>query len=451
MTTRWSVFIFRTRAHDEGKHWVRGGPIAKLAGIDSGVVSGDQPRITRRALRKFFSCSLLAAFVLGSMAAIAPACSETVVVEAQGNGSSRSNAVSSALIAAVEQVSGLKIEANSILRQELSSSANGLERAFDLTEKHQIEVLRQTGGIVKSYEVISVEDTGGGSFNALLRVSIERYSTPGLPTEDRRRIVVALPANLASADPAQLAVMRDALNSYLVQTRRFAVVDRESDTAYRQEIDLLKSADVPLAETVRIGQVIGADYVLLSKVRQLEATSHEQVLPITGTKVTRNSAKLSSDFIVIEIASRQIKWSGQVGAEVAGDREAVVRAAAAEIGEKVVNAIFPLRVIQIVDRRTFVINQGGDTIKVGQSFLANMLGEPTTDPYTKEPLGRAEIPIGTVRISRVDPKLSYGELVSGTLPEGDGDIILRPLPPQQPSARSSGASTNSNGGARPKW
>jgi hypothetical protein len=138
-------------------------------------------------------------------------------------------------------------------------------------------------------------------------------------------------------------------------------------------------------------------------------------------------------------------------AEVTGDREAAVRAAAAKIDEKVVNAIFPLRVIKIISPSDLVINQGGDTVKVGQRFLANRLGEPTTDPYTKEPLGRAEIPIGTVRISRVDPKLSYGELVSGTLPEGDADIILRPLPPEQPSTRPSGMPTNSNLGSRPRW
>jgi hypothetical protein len=397
---------------------------------------------------KSFSVCLVAALLLASATAITPAHSETIVVEAQGDGSSRANAVSSALIAAVEQVSGLKIEANSSLRQELSSLSNGSERASDLEEKQQVEVRRQTGGIVKSYEVVGVDKVADGGFTAFLHVSIERYSPPGLPTQDRRRIAVAPPANLASADPAQLALMRDALNSYLVQTRRFAVVDRENETAYRKEIDLLKSVDVPVAETVRIGQVIGADYILLSKVRQLESISREVVLPITGERVTRNSAKLSSDFIIIEIASRQIKWSGQVVVEVTGDREAVVRAAAAQMGAKVVNAIFPLRIIKIIGRSSLVINQGGDTLKVGQDFLANMLGEPVIDPYTKEPLGPAEIPIGTVRISRVDPKLSYGELVSGTLPEGDVEIILRPMPPNQPS---SGTRPNSNVGTRPKW
>jgi Peptidoglycan-synthase activator LpoB len=401
-----------------------------------------------RALREFLLRSLLAGFVLGSTAVLAPSHSETIVVEAEGNGSSRANAITAALIAAVEQISGLKIEANSTLEQELSSISNGNERTLDLTETQQIEVRRQTGGIVKSYDIISVDNVGDGSMNALLRVSIQRYSAPGLPTQERPRIVVALPANLASADPAQLALMRDAINSYLVQTRRFAVLDRENDTAYRTEIDLLKSADVPLAETVRIGQVIGADYILLSKVRQLQATAQEVPLPITGTKVTRVDAKLSSDFIVIEIASRQVKWSGQVATEVTGDREAVIRAAATEIGEKVVNAIFPLRVIQIVNRGIFVINQGGDTIKVGQIFLANLLGEPTTDPYTKEPLGRTEIPLGTVRISRVDPKLSYGELVSGTLPDGDVEIVLRPTPAQHPPTR---PPTKLNEGPRPKW
>ena len=394
---------------------------------------------------KLFLCCLFVLFVLGSV----PARSETIIVEAQGNGSSQSNAISSALIAAIEQVSGAKIETNSNIRQELSSVSNGSERKTDLYEKQQIEVFRQTGGIVRSYDVISIENSGDGSFSALLRVSIERYSTPGLPTGDRRRIVVVLPTNLVDASPAELALLRDALNSYLVESRRFAVLDRENDSAYRKEMDLLHSPDVPIEETVRVGQMIGADYLLLSQIRELKATSREEVKPITRDKVTRKNAKLSCDFKVIEVASRQIKWSGQAAAEVAGDREAAVRAAASEIGEKVVNAIFPLRVVQIVGRKTFVINQGSDTIKVWQDFLANMLGEPTIDPYTKEPLGRAEIPIGTVRISRVDPKLSYGELVSGTLPDGEVDLVLRPSTAQQAQSKPSGVPKTLNPRARP--
>src|SRR5450759_3676892 len=83
-------------------------------------------------------------------------CSEAVIFT-NARTCHSSNAISSALIALVEQVSGLKIEANSSLRQELSSISNGRERASDLEEKQQMEVLRRTGGIVKSYEVVSVE------------------------------------------------------------------------------------------------------------------------------------------------------------------------------------------------------------------------------------------------------------------------------------------------------
>jgi Peptidoglycan-synthase activator LpoB len=403
-----------------------------------------------RLPEEFYLYCLMALLALVSMAVVTQVRSETIVVEAQGRGPSRSDAISSALVAAVEQASGLQIEANSVLRQELSSISNGAESKHNLTGTHQMEVLRHTGGIVKSYEIISVESATDGSFNALLRVDIQRYSSPGLQTQDRRRIVVALPLNLASAEPSELAVMRDALNSYLVQTRRFAVLDRENDATYRKEMELLESPDVPLAETVRIGQVIGADYILLSKIRELEAASDDQALPITGRKVSRNRAILSSDFEIIEVASREVKWAGKTVTEIPGTREAVIRAAAADIGQKIVNAIFPLRVVQIT-HGTLVVNQGSDTIKIGQSFLANMLGEPTTDPYTKEPLGRSEIPIGTVRISRVDPKLSYGELISGTLPEGDVDIILRPLPPEQFPKNRGGASKDSNGGSQPKW
>jgi hypothetical protein len=246
-----------------------------------------------RLPEEFYLYCLMALLALVSMAVVTQVRSETIVVEAQGRGPSRSDAISSALVAAVEQASGLQIEANSVLRQELSSISNGAESKHNLTGTHQMEVLRHTGGIVKSYEIISVESATDGSFNALLRVDIQRYSSPGLQTQDRRRIVVALPLNLASAEPSELAVMRDALNSYLVQTRRFAVLDRENDATYRKEMELLESPDVPLAETVRIGQVIGADYILLSKIRELEAASDDQALPITGRKVSRNRAILS--------------------------------------------------------------------------------------------------------------------------------------------------------------
>jgi hypothetical protein len=395
-----------------------------------------------------FVRALTFAFVSVLTITTGAALAETIVVEAEGQGTSRFNAIGAALTAAIEQVSGVRIDASGSLRQEMMSASNGTDRTVSLSEEQQVETRRQTGGIVKSYDILSVEGDGGASVKAHLRVSIERFSVPGLPTQDRRRIVVAGPINLAKVDQGSLLLLRDSLNSYLVRSRRFAVLDRVNDAAYRKEMDVLRGPDVPLAETVRIGQVIGADYILLTKVREFESFTAEQVLPVTGERVMRSAVFISADFSVLEIATRQIKWAGQARFDSSGTIDAAIRSAADGIGEKVISGIFPLRVVQVTGATSVVINQGGDTVKIGDIYLANVLGDMMIDPYTREPLGRVETPVGHLRISRVDPKLSYGELVSGSIPTGDVEIILRPAPPQSATPMHQ---PSQNTGTRPRW
>lgn len=386
---------------------------------------------------------------LATVCAASQVRAETISVESQSEGTSRANAISAALVAALEQASGVQIEAQSSLRQELASAANGEARSVSLSENQQVAVRRQTGGVIKNYDVVSVEPSGNG-YTAVLKVNIERYSAPGLPTQDRRRIVIAPPVNLAGLQPTEVVALRDALETFLTQTRRFAVLDRQNEATYRTEMELLRGPDVPISETVRIGQVIGADYVLRTKVRKIETVTQEQVLPITGEKVVRRSTQAVADFMILEIASRQVKWAGQVAHESSADRATELGLLAKELGGKVVSGIYPLRVVQVLAPNSVVVNQGGDTIKVGQTFSANRLGEMAVDPYTKEPLGPVEIPVGTVRISRVDPKLSYGDLISGSLPTEFADLILRPLL-SVPTGGSAAPAVDANQGIRPKW
>jgi hypothetical protein len=56
------------------------------------------------------------------------------------------------------------------------------------------------------------------------------------------------------------------------------------------------------------------------------------------------------------------------------------------------------------------INRGeGAGVAVGQTWTVFALGQEITDPDTGEKLGRNEAEIGTIKITRVTPKLSYGE------------------------------------------
>ncbi len=376
------------------------------------------------------------------LASARPAMAETLTVEAQGVGATRQEAVAAGLVSALEQVTGVRLEAARRAQQSLSSVIDEGSARTTVSEGFQQEIRQASGGVVRSYQIHAVEEEGRG-FLARLTVSVERFAAPGLPTQDRRRLVTMPPQNLAGAQPADVAALRDAITSYFVQTRRFAVLDRENEAAYRSEMALLRSADVPLAETVRIGQMLGADYMLLTKLRRLESFSNERTLPVTGERVVNAGTAIVLDFSILDVATRQIKWAGQAGVEAQGDVAAALAAGAAALGEKVTSGIFPLRVLQVTAGRYVTINQGGDTVRVGQTYTANFLGDEMFDPYTKEPLGRAETHVATIRVMRVDPKLSYGELIAGALPDG-ADLILRaeaprsaaqsrPAPPPSPS------------------
>jgi len=209
-----------------------------------------------------------------------------------------------------------------------------------------------------------------------------------------------------------------------VQSRRFAVLDRGNLGVYEKELDVLKSDQVPLSETVRIGQVIGADYIVIPKIRKFEQTESVDTVQLTGQKVTRRTATLNIDYMLVDVATRQIRWTGKIDKQQPASLDTALLEAVDDLGESILNSIYPLRVIQVLEGGKVVINQGGDTLKVNQPLTAMQLGEQTIDPYTKEPLGQIETPVAEIMVERVDPKLSYGRVVSGKVSVSD-EYILR--------------------------
>lgn len=376
-----------------------------------------------KRLNRLANVILALTLVVGALAHETSA--ETLTVSSSAMGQTERAAIDNALVQAVEQATGVKLEAERASAAAIATkSTPDNSISTQIEESFQEKLHQKTGGIIKGFDVQSVVRNNDG-YTARLIVNIERFKPPGLPTQERRRIVVAAPINLAGLTNDEIDRLRAALNAYLIQTRRFAVLDRQNDAAYRSEMDLLKSPDAAAAEAARTAQVLGADYVLLAKVRKLQTVEQEKVLPITDQHVRREVSSIDADFVIVDIATRQLKWAGQIVDERQESRTKALEFLARKIGEEVVGAIYPLRVIQTIPPRIMVINQGADTIKVGQSFTANRLGDMAYDTYTKEPLGRAEYPIGTVTIDRVDPKLSYGRLMNGDLPAGDVEIVLR--------------------------
>ncbi len=386
---------------------------------------------------------LLALLLLGLCGA---AWADPVHLDAEGVGSTREMAVSKALVSAIEQATGVTIDSNQLSATMAASVATDTSYDTSLVSTGMEAISRKAGGTIRSYRITSVIPAPEGGFVAQVAVEIEVFRANELGNESRRRIAVA------SFDGAGAlgARLRDSLLAYLTQTRRFAVVDRTNDQAYASEMALMASETAAPAERARAGQVIGADYVVTGRLRVVASRTTEQVIELTGERVQHTTAgAASADFQLIEIATRQIKWAGGISLPSEGNPSLI----AARIGEDIVQAIYPMRLVKFDDPQALVVNEGGMGLHQGQRLRAMLLGEALVDPYTHESLGQTEHEIGVIEISEVQPKVSYARLVSGRLPDASQEVVLRaaaqsPPPAPRRTAPRPAATTAPIGGVR---
>jgi len=356
------------------------------------------------------------------------AVAQPVEIESEGRGTTRDVAVARALTSAVQQVSGVAIQAETIAAQVSAQTVTESGVRMELSAELRSSIQQQGGGVIRSYRIKSVDRDLDGVFVAQVWVEVERFR-PTAPTgETRRRLIVSEFRDETGRQTQFGQALRDRVIQHLTQSRRFAILDRDANAAYDREMVLLM-ADAPLTERVRVGQVLGADYVVVGRMRSVGAVRREQHLSLTGETVVQTTARGALDFQVLEIATRQVRWAANVGVANSGNLTAVLEEMAVRIGREITQTIYPMRIVRALGPNDIILNQGGVTVTSGQRFRAMALGEELIDPYTRESLGQAEQEIGIVEVTRVDPRVSYARLVSGRMPADGQEAVLRPTPP----------------------
>lgn len=372
---------------------------------------------------------LLALFLCVALAL--PALAQPVTVESEGSGLTREEAVAQALLQAVEQVTGVAIQAEAMSQQSGLQIATEAGSRTELSALSQTAIQRRSGGVIRGYQVQSIEVAPGGLFLARLLVDVQRFRPTSPTGETRRRLVVGEFRDEQRRETEFARQLRDRLIQHLTQSRRFAVLDRDATAAYDREMALL-SVDAPVAERVRIGQVLGTDYLVIGRLRGVGTARTERQLSITGEVIVRTQAQGTVDFQVLEIATRQVRWAGSASITNSGNLAAVLDAIATRIAREITQTIYPIRLLRAETREEMILNQGGITVVEGQRFRAMLLGDEMRDPYTQESLGQIERQLGIIQVYRVDDRLSYARLVEGDMPPAGADVVLRLAPPAPP-------------------
>ena len=137
---------------------------------------------------------------------------------------------------------------------------------------------------------------------------------------------------------------------------------------------------------------------------------------MSGLEATVNDSGCAITLRFIDIATRQIKFSGIINSKVKLDSNSqsplldIFNQFSEQAIKKVMDNIYPLRVIAVEDDEV-VLNQGGDSIIEGDKYEMFAMGDIIRDPYTKESLGRKETKCGVIEIIRVKGKTSDGKIL----------------------------------------
>ena len=218
--------------------------------------------------------------------------------------------------------------------------------------------------------------------------------------------------------------LSQALVTEFTQARKFRVLDREYLSEYLSEQEFLASGNLPVEETLRLGQRLGADFILVGAINDFKIRQKEK--EVLGIKKVLREASLSFDFRVLEVATQEIRWSNTfskrysnselaklVGGAPDDDelvRSTVIQAAGHETATEMLDVIFPLRVIQ-VEAGEIYLNQGGIRVKEGEIYNVFESGRKVIDPSTGLKLPIDGRKLASIEIVRVAPKFSVGVVI----------------------------------------
>jgi TolB-like protein len=380
----------------------------------------------------------LCALFLISATATAEVKITSKTIRAKGYGTTPQEAIQNAIVQAVQQHKGVHIDAKQLhtaLAKSSSTVENGTESySTSLNDRLLKQVVMATKGAVSNYSIINE----GKGDDGLYWVEVEtifrssEYVTPGIP--NKRRTFAVYPFSAASrtffvsgrsvSGIAVAEAVTDAIIAQLVQARKFAILQRRDFATYNAEKSIIASSDANHLERLKLGRVLGADYMLVGAVNNFNAGTTSKVSSLTGERLSSGSAEINLSYELMLMATQQIKWADTVnfrvelpsGAADDGTLQGVFDSLANTIVLDLLENIYPPQIVA-VQGTSLQLNLGGKAYVPGDRLEVFSLGNMVVDPYTKEPLEPIETPVGTITITRITAKLAYAQADPDTIPE----------------------------------
>ena len=263
-----------------------------------------------------------------------PANTEIVKVEVEGMGESLQSAIDRGLTEAMGRVNGRSIESEILSKTSETVNIKNQTEEYLSSSDYQDQIKSKTKGVVDSYSVLSSEKLDNNIYKELLSVSILKFKAS--KSSKRKRIAVLDLryrdgcCRVGSTQINGAAVSQEltaAISSYLVQSRKFTVLDRAYENQTDQEQDKLKSDDVPITELAKIGQELVADYVLVGTLNNLFLKEQTRQLKTVDRAITTITGNAAISYRIIDVPTGQVKFSQTFNKNLNGDVKSIVNPA----------------------------------------------------------------------------------------------------------------------------
>ncbi|BET12055.1 hypothetical protein THI4931_30970 [Pandoraea sputorum] len=396
---------------------------------------------------------------------------ETEKVTASGFGDTAGEATTEAMKLALLQVNGAVVQAQSVVAKYGLDVSLGQDSASLRANAFAEVVAQRSGGVIQHLRVLSLDEPGvlNKRFKATIEADIAKFK----PSADMQKLKVVVGPVLFAQDRLPMgdiavpssevaAVLRQRVSDALVQTGRFAVLDREMSPEIEHELDIIASGQAPSAELTKLSQAASADLVWSARVSAFNYTRMARQLRTSDRQLVSYSGGWALSQKMVNVATRQVTAAGSLSNAMPAtapttlsngvDSQRILTEMVDQASKAIVSAIlqstFPITVLAR-DGTNVVVSQGGQALREGGRYAVVAMGNEFKDPQTGQSLGRTENPCCELVVERVTQNLSYGHLDNvraglnlDTLPiaglQVRGELAGRPAQASQQAAAQAG-------------
>ena len=242
---------------------------------------------------------------------------------------------------------------------------------------------------------------------------------------------------------------QDMFVTELVKQEKYRVIEREQLKAIMQEKGLALSGDLDPKTAMKVGKLLGVEYIITGALTELGAQKTNVSTPgfgwVPSTHVGVSKMECAIDARAFSVTTGEIVWADSAREETSSTSVYVAGAGGGVDDQRKLDKLVRPVVNKLadslskkslsssgmggasdasglagkvarVDGGTLYLNVGSEAgVKEGDEFNVFRMGNPIKDPDTGEVLGQNETKVGRLRVEKVmGPRLATARAISGS-------------------------------------